>query len=63
MQKLMLGVLALMALGTFACARYSTAVVSTGGKAYVTGAGFLNQTMYLCDASSGKPVCKQLEEQ
>jgi len=52
-----------LAIGSFACSRYSTAVVSTGGKAYVTGAGFLNQNMYLCDASGGKPVCKQLEEQ
>jgi len=51
-----------VALGALACSSYGFAVPSTGGKAFVTGSHFLGQSMYLCDASSGKPVCKELEE-
>ena len=62
MHRLVLGLLGLVALGALACSSYGFAVPSTGGKAFVTGSHFLGQSMYLCDASSGKPVCKELEE-
>ncbi|EYF03893.1 hypothetical protein [Chondromyces apiculatus] len=62
-KNIMLAACALVALGTTACSTYSTAVTSVQGKAFVKGSGIFDQTMFLCDATSGKPVCKELEEQ
>jgi len=57
----------LLALGALAlgsgCSTYSTAVVSQQGKAYVIVSGLFGQSMYHCDASSGKPVCTELKEE
>ena len=36
---------------------------STQGKGWVVVAGLFNQHMYLCDATGGKPVCKEQPEQ
>lgn len=58
----MLGALACLAAHT-ACSSYGTAVQSNQGKAYVVSGGMFGQHMLLCDATSGKPVCKELEEQ
>lgn len=58
---LMLALVAL-ALGS-GCSTYSTAVVSQQGKAYVIVSGMFGQTMYNCDASSGKPICTELKEE
>jgi hypothetical protein len=45
------------------CASYVAAVPSNQGKAYVVVAGLFSQKMYHCDATGGKPVCKEQTEQ
>jgi uncharacterized membrane protein YgdD (TMEM256/DUF423 family) len=62
-RKMMLAALALIALGATACSSYSAAVPSVQGKAYVVGSHFFSQSMYQCDATSGKPVCTEQKEQ
>lgn len=62
-RKIMLAAFALIALGATGCSSYSAAVPSVQGKAYVIGSHFLGQSMYSCDATSGKPVCTELQEQ
>ena len=39
------------------------AVVSKAKTAYVLRAGFLSTDMYYCDATSGRPVCKEMIEE
>ena len=57
-----IGGCALLAL-TSGCATYATAVPAKEGKAYVLVNGGMNQKMYYCDKSGGKPVCKELTEE
>ena len=45
------------------CASYAVAVPAKEGKAYVLVSAAMNQKMYYCDKSSGKPVCKELTEE
>ena len=39
------------------------AVVSNTKTAYAVRAGFLSADMYYCDATSGRPVCREVSEE
>lgn len=56
-------IILLALLGLSGCASYGVASPSTPGKAYVIVGGVFSQKMYLCDATSGKPICKEQVEQ
>jgi uncharacterized protein YceK len=62
MRRLILCLALLAAPALTGCATYYTATPAGQGKAYVVRMGALGGNMMICDATSGKPVCGEVEE-
>jgi hypothetical protein len=57
------GVVIALSLSLSGCANYVAGVPAGEGKAYIIKNRSFGQDMLLCDASSGKPICRVQIEQ